>query len=47
MISGIHIRGIPLISFFTISYLSENILTKVKNMRTFSVENFFLWNQID
>lgn len=31
----------------SISYLSKNILTKVKNMRTFSVENFFLWNQID
>ena len=31
----------------SISYLSENILTKVKNMRTFSVEKFFLWNQID
>lgn len=31
----------------SILYLSENILTKVKNMRTFSVENFFLWNQID
>lgn len=25
----------------------RNILTKVKNMRTFSVEKFFLWNQID
>lgn len=31
----------------SILYLSENILTKVKNMRTFSVEKFFLWNQID
>lgn len=31
----------------SILYLSENILTKVKNRRTFSVEKFFLWNQID
>ena len=30
-----------------ISYLSENILIKVKYMRTFSVEKFFLWNQTD